>query len=605
MGGGAGSMGEWWQRGGGVAAMRLIRSVEIERFRSLSKVRLDDLTDVVAVVGPNNGGKSNILRALNLFFNDETDPDSWLDFERDYHLAAGRQEEEEEEEEEEKKKKKKKKKSIRVGVEFEIPESFPKFFRTGLGEVRDYLGRRFWIRKRWTPRELDEPALEIRRPDSKWQPVEAQDVGKVRQFLSLVSFRYIPNRAVPAEVIRQEWRAIRDELARRVASYAKGEPDRQVRDELQRIAAGMVRPIASDLEKCCAGLGKLELATPEKLAEMLAPSLFRAAVDGLGEAGKVEDTSLGAGVQAVLMFQVLHGLVDSSSFRGFGWKQAAIWAVEEPESSLHKELQLHLAALLQSYAVGDDKRFQVISTTHSEVFVYGATSAFGVTQGASGTEVAREPVGELALKAANEAWTGWTHPALKFPFDTVVLVEGDIDRRVLTRGAQLLAKERSLMFCTPSDLDEAVRGDGVEAVKGFVGKHGRRLSTRLPEYPLLVVLDWDTSDGKTQETAKRYGPHGSRLVMKMDEARADERVKESFRGIERFYSHRLLELANKKDILPLARMDDRTLVVTPKELNQAKSKLADLFCEEATRADCRHLEHVIVWAENVSRGMLC
>ena len=49
--------------------MQLIQKIEIENFRSSVSVNLSNLSDLVVFAGANDSGKSNILRALNLFFN--------------------------------------------------------------------------------------------------------------------------------------------------------------------------------------------------------------------------------------------------------------------------------------------------------------------------------------------------------------------------------------------------------------------------------------------------------------------------------------------------------------------------------------------------------
>ena len=46
-----------------------IKEVEIENFRSIFKEKIElEFGDLTSIVGPNNSGKSNILRALQLFF---------------------------------------------------------------------------------------------------------------------------------------------------------------------------------------------------------------------------------------------------------------------------------------------------------------------------------------------------------------------------------------------------------------------------------------------------------------------------------------------------------------------------------------------------------
>ncbi|HLA81540.1 MAG TPA: AAA family ATPase, partial [Thermoleophilia bacterium] len=336
--------------------MQLIRSVEVRRFRSIDHVVLQDLSDFTILVGPNNSGKSNILRSLNLFFNDWLERNTYLDFDRDYFTSAPS----------------KKRKEISVTVEFEWPSTFN--LRSDQKAIRAYLGEKFSLRKTWTPKTPYDPLPELNRDGSHWEQLSGDGLEKAQQFLKLISFRYIQNRAVPAEIIREEWSAIRRELARRVANYAPSAGP--LFANIKKFADSMVEPIGAEIKRWAAGIEQIELATPQGLADMLAPSIFRAAI---GSGAKVEDTSLGSGVQAILMFSVLHDLVDKSEFRDFGWKQGAVWAVEEPESSLHRDLQMRLAAQLRSYTVSEGSRFQIISTTHNEIFVMSGTAGFSVT----------------------------------------------------------------------------------------------------------------------------------------------------------------------------------------------------------------------------------
>ncbi|WP_350147742.1 AAA family ATPase [Pyruvatibacter sp.] len=54
--------------------MRLIKEIEIAYFRSLYKERIRHVEDMNIFFGRNDSGKSNVVRALNLFFNGETNP---------------------------------------------------------------------------------------------------------------------------------------------------------------------------------------------------------------------------------------------------------------------------------------------------------------------------------------------------------------------------------------------------------------------------------------------------------------------------------------------------------------------------------------------------
>lgn len=63
--------------------MKLIDKIEINYFRSIYNVNVKSLEDLNIVIGGNDSGKSNLLRALNLFFNGKTSYDEELKFLQD------------------------------------------------------------------------------------------------------------------------------------------------------------------------------------------------------------------------------------------------------------------------------------------------------------------------------------------------------------------------------------------------------------------------------------------------------------------------------------------------------------------------------------------
>jgi len=63
-----------------------IDEIEIYSFRSIVNLKLKGLKDITILSGKNDSGKSNVLKALNLFFNNETDWKTQLDFIRDFSL---------------------------------------------------------------------------------------------------------------------------------------------------------------------------------------------------------------------------------------------------------------------------------------------------------------------------------------------------------------------------------------------------------------------------------------------------------------------------------------------------------------------------------------
>lgn len=66
--------------------MNLIRKVEIVKFRSIYKQTIS-LGDLSVFSGKNNSGKSNVLKALNLFFNTESSFKTPYDHAKDYNIA--------------------------------------------------------------------------------------------------------------------------------------------------------------------------------------------------------------------------------------------------------------------------------------------------------------------------------------------------------------------------------------------------------------------------------------------------------------------------------------------------------------------------------------
>jgi predicted ATP-dependent endonuclease of OLD family len=61
-----------------------VEGLEIRYFRSVWRAKIRDLRDITVFSGKNDVGKSNLLKALNLFFNNRTDWNAPFDFARDF-----------------------------------------------------------------------------------------------------------------------------------------------------------------------------------------------------------------------------------------------------------------------------------------------------------------------------------------------------------------------------------------------------------------------------------------------------------------------------------------------------------------------------------------
>ena len=115
--------------------MRLIKSVEIGYFRSVYKESLHNISDLTVLFGRNDSGKSNFLRALNLFFNDCTNPGKYFDFGLDFNHSRLHECTEGSDT----------RKFVYIKVFFDTPDNW----------VRS-LGDSFWVKKTWSVSRGDE-----------------------------------------------------------------------------------------------------------------------------------------------------------------------------------------------------------------------------------------------------------------------------------------------------------------------------------------------------------------------------------------------------------------------------------------------------------------
>ncbi|MGI2133305.1 ATP-dependent nuclease [Shewanella baltica] len=87
----------------------MIRHITITNFRSIRKETVP-AEEITTFVGKNDAGKSNLLRALNLFFNSKTDADSDFNFNSDFNINATVQQ--------------RKAKEIKVELVLKLPRSY-------------------------------------------------------------------------------------------------------------------------------------------------------------------------------------------------------------------------------------------------------------------------------------------------------------------------------------------------------------------------------------------------------------------------------------------------------------------------------------------------
>jgi hypothetical protein len=233
--------------------MRFVTRVRINDFRSISEADVDDLEDVVPLVGLNGSGKSNFLRALNLFFNDRLEGDEALNLRRDFR-EPGR------------------KAKLRIAVEVELDYSVFDSLRPEYQEALDRLSEGFpviTIKKEWTLHPITREQVTSFHAgplSDETKELEPDVIPYVSRLLNSVRFRYIPNHIHPTAILRAESEGIRKLLFDRLgqSGVLSGRAVKQIAAE----AAQMMQPIGESLGKATGDIGAVELATPSDWREL-------------------------------------------------------------------------------------------------------------------------------------------------------------------------------------------------------------------------------------------------------------------------------------------------------------------------------------------------
>jgi len=156
--------------------MNIIHKIEIRYFRSIHHARLNDLPDVVVLAGRNDAGKSNILKALNLFFNNQTDWGSDISFLEDFSRTRLR---------EVRKETIKGRQFIKIAITFNRGNHFE-------GSLPErFLVTRTWYRDNMTPTQTDDLTSRF---NQGLVPTNSINIAKasLQRYLNRLKYQYIP-----------------------------------------------------------------------------------------------------------------------------------------------------------------------------------------------------------------------------------------------------------------------------------------------------------------------------------------------------------------------------------------------------------------------------
>lgn len=525
--------------------MDLIKSIRIEGLRSIQDQTLSMTGALNVFVGKNSSGKSNALRALNVFFNGTVEPGKSIDFTRDYFEQVPR---------------KRKKKRISITVEFKLPNTFN--LRKGLEPLK-VLGNHFTIMRSW---ELDQLRRPLRNIEVRVQGKPINNAEELaNQFLSLLTYRYIPNRTVPSAILKDESQAIANSIFGRM----KGDQHAAaLLEALSEAAQRMLLDASNSLSNVGSPLEKPSVTTADSIGEMLTMGGFQAkGAHGLS----VQDENWGAGHQAFFLYQVLKTL-DTTYSRFFGWKQATIWGVEEPEAALHRELETRLAEQFRSWCFEESTKLQLFVTTHSPIFTMAADNGYWTELDKGESKFENLSIPELTRAAETKGVAGWVHPILYFPWNPVVLTEGPIDSEVLSHVAHLAGLDHLKFVCLP-ELDTKEKSGGKDKIISFLKNSLGMVQNRTREAPLIVLLDWEVSKNDLTNARAAYGSGGDKFVHLMSEAHCNSQLGKDFKGIERFYPSEVIVDAHQAGELIVGIQKGKPFSVSQSQLSSGKYAL--------------------------------
>lgn len=441
----------------------LIKSVEVAYFRSFYKVNFYPAKQINIFFGENDTGKSNVMRALNLFFNGNLGDGNDFDFDidlstkrRDEAGAGGDV-----------------RKFVYVKIVFRAPPAH-----------REALGSEFYVKRTWS----QTTGLEFRQEVSSNinTPGKQQSLTK---FLSKIKFKYIPavkDRDVYENLLIDTYKAISKTEAFGAALAA-------FTAEIRNQTAALSKRLGHSL-----GMSS-ELSPPTDLADLFGSLDFETLIAGGSTMSLLRQRGDGIQARHIPELMAFAAELDSKSFH--------IWGIEEPENSLSMNSALGSAERLRSLA--DGPNIQIFITTHSPAFY--SLSGDNVAKfflKSSGDEV------NVLDGASSDAMTlmGFMGDKFYLPLVAESLKKAEERAKALEEGASALrakvaAAERPILFVEGASecliLAEVARVEGVadrfEIVSLDGTSHAERLSsltqplvaTLLGERRGFVLLDSD------------------------------------------------------------------------------------------------------------------
>ncbi|HEY9184325.1 MAG TPA: AAA family ATPase [Salegentibacter sp.] len=317
--------------------MNLIKEINIKYFRSIYHLKLKDLNDCIIFSGKNDVGKSNILKALNLFFNNETDWHTEFSFYNDFNFKRLSEVRE---------KSIKGKQYIQIEITFRRGSNFQRSLPS------EFTVRRTWDRNSRLPKETTnlDKKFKAGKIETKNQKIVHRSLT---QFFNKVKFEY-----VPAIKDRRLFSHLLNELQTEIFNQLNSK-GREISKEIKLISDKYSDSIEGlkDEFKHSTGINS-ELALPVKANELF--KVLNVLTDfETDETTKLNLDYRGDGIRLRYIPSLYNYL--AKNHRG-----VYILGFEEPENSMEYGLGSRMA---EKFFTEYSKNSQILITSHSPAFL--------------------------------------------------------------------------------------------------------------------------------------------------------------------------------------------------------------------------------------------
>lgn len=299
----------------------IIKKITIKNFRSIEKIEFNPKSMSI-FVGSNDVGKSNILRALNLFFNNQTDYDTFFDFTNDFTKTANTS---------------KKAKEIVISLEIFPPSNYT------------FVGKYIIWTKKW---RIDGWVDETITDQDK---NELPNRSKVPAWLRKIKYRYVP--AIKGnEFFSKLLSDLHDTLA--YVNEAKFHNAlKTFMKEVQKQTQDISETLLEHLNV------QSSISVPSDLKQLFSTLDFETKIN---KDFTVSLNQRGDGIKTRHIPVILNFMAENE---GFAKSKGAIsshtiWGYEEPENNLEMSKAFELAKSFIEY----EENAQIFLTTHSPAF---------------------------------------------------------------------------------------------------------------------------------------------------------------------------------------------------------------------------------------------